>query len=92
MKFANGAVVRDNNKDSHTVCNLDTFDGNSGSPVFNDKLEDNKPPLVEGILVRGETDFTTVGDCKVSFVCPTTGCRGEDVTRTAVFANLIDSE
>jgi len=92
MKFADGAEVRDNRKDTHMVCNLDTFGGNSGSPVFNDKLEDNEPPLVEGILSRGERDFTTVGNCNVSFICPTTGCRGEDVTRSTVFANLIDSE
>ena len=41
---------------------------------------------VEGILVRGENDFVTNGSCYVSLVCPTTGCRGEDVTRATVWA------
>jgi hypothetical protein len=41
---------------------------------------------VEVILVRGDTDFVRVGNCYVSNVCPTTGCRGEDMTRTTVFA------
>ena len=93
MKFADGAEVRDNGKDTHMICNLDTYGGNSGSPVFNDEIGgDNEAPFVEGILVRGETDFRTVGNCNVSMVCPTTGCRGEDVTRTTKFSHLIDSE
>jgi len=30
----------------------------------------------------GETDFVTSPEgCRISKVCPTTGCRGEDVTR-----------
>ncbi len=43
------------------MANLDTYGGNSGSPVFNE----------------------------VSNVCPTTGCRGEDVTRTTEFADSV---
>jgi len=92
MKFADGAEVRDNDPPTHMVCNLDTYGGNSGSPVFLDEIDDNESPLVEGILVRGERDFKTVGNCDVSLVCPTTGCRGEDVTRTTIFAHLIDKE
>ena len=58
--------------------------GNSGSPVFN--ATDHK---VEGILVRGENDFVTNGSCFVSLVCPTTGCRGEDVTRCSEWAGKV---
>ena len=44
---------------------------------------------VEGILVRGETDFVYKNSCRVSNVCADDGCRGEDVTRiTDVFDAL----
>ena len=84
QKYAPGARVRDNSATSFFVANLDTYGGNSGSPVFN--ATNYK---VEGILVRGENDFVSNGSCYVSLVCPTTGCRGEDVTRATVWAAKI---
>ena len=83
LKYAGGAGVRDNQNKSYVVCNLDTYGGNSGSPVINDV----GPNEVEGILVRGDTDFIQVGDCQRSNVCPNTGCSGEDVTRSTEFAD-----
>jgi V8-like Glu-specific endopeptidase len=83
-KFADGAVVRNNQPSAFFVANLDTYGGNSGSPVFNNDTHE-----VEGVLVRGETDFVQQGDCNISLVCPTTGCRGEDCTRTTEFADLL---
>lgn len=83
-KFAGGAVVRDNQHNAFFVANLDTYGGNSGSPVFNSDTHE-----VEGILVRGETDFVRQGNCFVTLVCPDTGCRGEDCTRTTEFAQLV---
>jgi hypothetical protein len=83
-KFAGGAAVRNNQPNEFFVANLDTYGGNSGSPVFNSDTHE-----VEGILVRGETDFVQQGNCNVSLVCPTTGCRGEDCTRTTEFAQLL---
>jgi hypothetical protein len=80
QKFAPGANVRDNSPAPFFVANLDTYGGNSGSPVFNAQTH-----TVEGILVRGETDFVSNGQCAVSLVCPSTGCRGEDVTRATVW-------
>jgi hypothetical protein len=85
-KFAGGAAVRDNSPTAFFVANLDTYGGNSGSPVFNSDTHE-----VEGILVRGEADFVLRDNgsgttCRVSLVCPTTGCRGEDCTRTTEFA------
>ena len=57
------------------VANLDTYGGNSGSPVFNaNTLE------VEGILARGDVDFVNNGACKVSKKCTDGGCDGEEVT------------
>jgi hypothetical protein len=76
--------VRNNAPAAFFVANLDTYGGNSGSPVFNSNTRE-----VEGVLVRGETDFATQGGCQVSLVCPTSGCRGEDCTRTTEFANLV---
>jgi len=83
-KFAGGAAVRENGNGAFFVANLDTYGGNSGSPVFNSDTHE-----VEGILVRGDTDFVQQGTCQVSLVCPTTGCRGEDCTRTTEFASLV---
>jgi hypothetical protein len=48
--------------------------------------------VVEGILVRGNTDFVydSARRCYVSNRCADTGCPGwEDVTRTTQFASLI---
>ncbi len=84
QKYAPGAKVRHNSPKPYFVANLDTYGGNSGSPVFN--ARDYK---VEGILVRGDNDFVHNGSCYVSLVCPSTGCRGEDVTRATVWAAKI---
>lgn len=52
MKYSGDAQVSVNTAEEHFSTNLDTFAGNSGSPVFNaETLE------VEGILVRGRTDY-----------------------------------
>ena len=83
-KFAGGAAVRDNAPAAYFVANLNSYGGNSGSPVFNSDTHE-----VEGILVRGETDFVQQGTCRISLVCPTTGCRGEDCTRATEFASLV---
>lgn len=84
QKYAPDALVRDNTPAPFFVANLDTYGGNSGSPVFN--AQNHK---VEGLLVRGETDFVSTGGCDVSLVCPSTGCRGEDVTRATVWSAKI---
>lgn len=77
-KVAGGATVRDPDPNGYFVANLDTYGGNSGSAVFNAQTG-----LVEGILVRGETDYTWNGSCRVSNRCPDDGCRGEDVTKVS---------
>jgi V8-like Glu-specific endopeptidase len=74
-KIADGANVRSRNT-KFFVANHDTYGGNSGSAVFNQKTGD-----VEGILVRGENDYVqSARGCMVSNKCPADGCRGEDVT------------
>ncbi len=84
MKTSDAGQVRSNSNESYFVTNLDTFGGNSGSPVI-----DIETGTVEGILVRGETDYVwgvdTDGDtCRKVKECAEDQCRGEDVTRMTV--------
>ncbi len=77
MKIAGGANVRSNTQTKYFVANTDSYAGNSGSPIF-----DALTGVVEGILVRGESDsVTTSAGCNVSRICSNTGCAGEDITR-----------
>lgn len=85
-KIAGGAAVRSNAADGFFVANLDTYGGNSGSAVFNATTG-----VVEGILVRGEQDFTSRGSCTISKRCADGACRGEDVTRASAFAQYVST-
>jgi V8-like Glu-specific endopeptidase len=73
-KIADGAKVR-KRKGKFFVANLDTYGGNSGSAVFNAKTG-----LVEGILVRGATDYVSRNGCRQSNQIGNNAGRGEDVT------------
>jgi hypothetical protein len=83
VKYAGGAKVIDDSNENYFIADLDTYGGNSGSPVFNEKDE------VIGILVRGSTDFVLIDDqsCFVSNWCPTVSdqCGGEYVSRLEQF-------
>lgn len=83
LKVADGAEVRDTSDLNYFQANLDTYQGNSGSPVFNADTGE-----VEGILVRGEEDFVTEGNCQKTKYCDEDGCRGEDV----VYSHIIHKE
>ncbi|OFZ49132.1 MAG: hypothetical protein A2381_16165 [Bdellovibrionales bacterium RIFOXYB1_FULL_37_110] len=85
LKVASGAYVRDNSKNDYFVANLDSFGGNSGSPVFNESTKE-----IEGILVRGETDYTydLMNKCYKTYKCTMSGCRGEDATRITQVTGL----
>lgn len=85
VKIAGGAKVRTSKAKDFFVANLDTFGGNSGSSVF------NTDGTVEGILVRGETDYVDdfVRGCSVVNKCKDDKCRGEDVTRITNIAELV---
>ena len=85
-KIADGANVRDNMDPVYFSANLDTFGGNSGSAVFN-----SETGVVEGILVRGETDYVyTSRGCRVPKVCTEEGCMGEHVTRITNISALME--
>jgi V8-like Glu-specific endopeptidase len=81
-KVAGGANVRSVSPGFFRA-NLDTYGGNSGSAVFNESTLE-----VEGILVRGESDFVydSLNQCSVSYRCPNGACRGEDVTLISYIA------
>lgn len=85
MKIAFGnTYVRSPGTAGYFVANLDTYGGNSGSPVINATTG-----ILEGILVRGETDYVNMGTCFLSNVVPNDGGRGEDVTKATVFAEYV---
>lgn len=77
--IANEAHIRNNSLPFTFVTNADTFSGNSGSPVIN--METRQ---VEGILVRGDSDFQMDIDlgCNRSFHCLENECKGETAVRT----------
>jgi V8-like Glu-specific endopeptidase len=90
MKIASDAFVISNTaSDPFFVANLDTFGSNSGSPVINTDTYQ-----VEGILVRGMTDYVLSDDqsCVRVNRCPESGgtnCAGENATKMALMAELI---
>jgi V8-like Glu-specific endopeptidase len=82
-KFADGGIVR-KLQNGYMIASTDTYGGNSGSAVFN-----SNNGRVEGILVRGETDYVKKGNCLVSKKCQQNGCRGEDITEIKAVLDLV---
>ncbi len=87
QKIAADAHVMSNDVNNpFFVTNLDTFGSNSGSPVINTVTYQ-----VEGILVRGMTDYVLADDdtCVRVNRCPESGganCTGENATKMALLA------
>jgi V8-like Glu-specific endopeptidase len=73
-KIADGAYVK-SLSGKYFSANLDTYGGNSGSAVFNVATGE-----IEGILVRGATDYVSRGGCRVSNRLGNDEGNGEDVT------------
>lgn len=85
LKIAGGASVRGAPDGGYFLADLDTYDGNSGSPVFNAVTK-----LIEGVLVRGEKDFTQEGQSGlISSIFPQDGGKGEEVTKISLAAPFI---
>lgn len=77
--YSRDASVDDNSNDVYFKTTLNSFHGNSGSPVFNAKTH-----LVEGIMVRGESDeiYDEVRQCNRYAVYSTADHeKGEGATR-----------
>ncbi len=81
MKYAPGARIHDASSPVYFVATLDTFGGNSGSGVFDQSTNE-----LVGVLVRGDTDYVrdAAKGCMRTYICPTSGCRGEEVTRISL--------
>lgn len=80
IKVALNAAIEDGDHPYYYYTSLDSFQGNSGSPVFN--FYTNK---VIGILVSGEIDYKFNGNCYYSPVCKIPYCKGEKVIRIERF-------
>lgn len=86
VTVSDGAAVQ-RHRPTFFSADLDTYQGNSGSPVFNSERLRVGELFVEGILVRGESDFEQETPCLISRQCPSfSSCRGEDVT----YASLLE--
>lgn len=85
LKITSAADMRNNTNDTFFVMNSDTYGGNSGSAVV-----DARTGIVEGILVRGDTDFQRAPgqNCMISVVRAPDAGRGEDATRITIIKAL----
>jgi len=85
VTFGEQTLDLDNDESKYYLANLDTYGGNSGSPVLSPASG-----LVEGILVDGQKDYEFFAEkgCYESRRCRDDGqdCSLERVTRTTVFA------
>ncbi len=80
LKLADNAFVTNVLGAGYFLSNLDTFGGNSGSPVFNAGTNE-----VEGILAKGGIDYKRDNGCDKALVCPAgpdgkKDCSGEAAT------------
>ena len=90
MKAAGNAVILRHGSLGGAVADLDTFVGNSGSPVFTDY---GCGPVVIGLLSRGSEDFTLQPDsglCLNSYWCNDGACLGEKITSSSTIADYAD--
>ncbi|MBU2572843.1 MAG: serine protease [Elusimicrobia bacterium] len=85
IKVAGGAKVRSLPAGApYFFTDLDTFHGNSGSPVFNAKTF-----RIEGILVRGDNDYVNTSSGTKTDIFPQELGAGEEVTKISEIKNLL---
>ena len=100
LKLTDSARVLDTNgNEPYFFADLDTYGGNSGSPVFEEKTG-----MIVGVLVRGEEDFVPCEKskcfqentcncnvpCRVSNICTKKSCEGEDVMKLTKIRKIDD--
>lgn len=76
MKVALNATIEKNPHLQYFYTTLDSYQGNSGSPVFNFYTH-----KVIGVLVSGEKDYKFNGNCYYRSNCIMPYCKGEKVIR-----------
>ena len=84
-----GQVLENDPPAPYFIASLDTFGGNSGSPVI---LSEND--RVVGMLISGEQDYELTADgCYAVKVCQQDGsnCSGEAVMRIDFLADILDA-
>lgn len=86
LKVVTSGFILENSKEKTFTAAIDTYKGNSGSPVIN-----KKTGLVEGMLTRGGNDFELRGDCYRSVRCLGSICLGEEVLRSSSIKNILNS-
>lgn len=76
VKIDDGGTVRDARSASgdYFVGTPDSFGGNSGSGIF-----DLQSRALFGMLISGETDYVSEGNCQRVNVCSETDCGGENM-------------
>jgi hypothetical protein len=85
QKFTLNGIVRRKGRILFDT-NLDTFGGNSGSPIYNAATKE-----IEGILLEGEEDFVKRGKCYVAKRCRESGnCKGETSLSTNYILKQLD--
>lgn len=86
-KIADKGIVRYDINEFKFKAELDSFTGNSGSPVF-----DKKSGLVIGMLTQGERDyeFDVENNCLRPIVCQEGECAGETVMKSDAIEGLLD--
>jgi len=84
MKYITNASIKSKENDLVYYTTLDTFKGNSGSPVFRKSSHQ-----VIGVLVEGGIDFNYNGNCFVVNVCSGSSCKGEKVVNLSKARNYI---
>lgn len=90
VKIASNGRIRDNSNKAYIIVDLDSYEGNSGSAVFNSNELKRGNLFVEGILNVGEDDFELIHPCRISKRCKNDGCRGELVTRISEIERAIE--
>jgi hypothetical protein len=90
-KLCDNAQVMDASHADYFQANLDVYGGNSGSAVVS-LTNGGALHLVEGILVRGNSDWVYYQGCYRTRVCSDSGCpEWEESTRATNFAQYLSS-
>ncbi len=85
LKYAHGRIREDMNSNTYKAA-IDTFAGNSGSPVY-----DEQTHTLIGLLSGGEGDmaYNPQYGCNMVKVCTSGSCLGERVFKTSSIAPVI---